>query len=318
MKRRIRDLGLFLLVAMLGGFWLMISPGNPITRYFQSKITLTDASIITGPYPLESDFPVLKAHGVEVIVSLLDSRLPHEDVLLEREKKMAESYGLQFLNFPISSILGQHLGNDYDERVRAAAEGVSKCKTKVYLHCYLGRHRIKDVQKELSEMGKRSGEYLLRKSARSEMAEMLDRAQQQFDGGRYSVVVKIIEGAPAQTQDSRMLLAWAKYRLGATAEAELLFSQVSREDPLNLDAKAGLGYCALNQDKLDKAEGLFSTVLAKLPEDINGLLGLGITRFRQGKLDEAKLLLQKVLQLKPENAEARDVLKKVKVANWED
>ena len=153
----------FILISILG-FWVLITPDNPFTRSFQAKISDTDASVIVGPYPGEEDFQILKSHNVTTIVSLLDPRLPHERVLLDRERLLGEKYGISVLNFPMVSIFGQPFGDDYETIAALAAEAIAREPGKVYLHCYLGVHRIKPVQELLHEMGKDTGTYLSRQA----------------------------------------------------------------------------------------------------------------------------------------------------------
>ena len=70
-RRRVRKLIGFVAVAALIA-WLSVTPNNFLFRLVRSPITGTDTNVITGPYPEESDFKLLKSHSVENIVCLLN------------------------------------------------------------------------------------------------------------------------------------------------------------------------------------------------------------------------------------------------------
>jgi hypothetical protein len=101
-----RMLGLTVLAVVLmaaAGWYVLITPGNPLTRLFQRDISDVDARIIVGPFPEEADFRLLKQHQVNLIVTLLNPGIPYEATLLEREKVMAATFGLELRSFPMSS-----------------------------------------------------------------------------------------------------------------------------------------------------------------------------------------------------------------------
>src|SRR5690242_16781034 len=70
-------------------FWVLASPGNPVTAFLSAPISVRGTHVIVGPYPSADDFALLKRNGVTTIVTLLDPRLPYERVLVSRETALA-------------------------------------------------------------------------------------------------------------------------------------------------------------------------------------------------------------------------------------
>src|SRR5579863_2713508 len=103
-KRRTTIVVVCVILAVAAAFWVLITPDNPLTSYFSAPITVRDARVIVGPYPREADFQLLKRNHVDTVVSLLDPKLPFERVLLDRERSLAEQYGMRLLDFPMGSL----------------------------------------------------------------------------------------------------------------------------------------------------------------------------------------------------------------------
>jgi hypothetical protein len=146
-------------VFALIGFWILLTPANPVTDIFRAPVSDMGKPVITGPYPVREDFEELSQHGVGVDVSLLDPKIPYERVLLDQERMNARRYGMRFFDFPMASILGQKLGTDYYCEATHAANTIDSLRRrdKVYLHCYLGEHRMVTVKKMLAARGALSG-----------------------------------------------------------------------------------------------------------------------------------------------------------------
>ena len=137
--------------------WILVSPTNPLTNMYRAPIQKLSDNIVAGPYPVAGDFNTLHTSGVTIDISLLDPKIPYERVLIHREKKNAEQAGIQFMDFPIASILGQKFGTYYETNVQRAASAIDSLSKdgvdKVYLHCYLGEHRMVAVKKALAKRG---------------------------------------------------------------------------------------------------------------------------------------------------------------------
>jgi len=78
-------LGLVAVIGAASAWWVLITPGNPLTSLFRRQISDTRARIVIGPYPAERDFRLLKQNHVGRVVPLLDPAIPYEATLLERE-----------------------------------------------------------------------------------------------------------------------------------------------------------------------------------------------------------------------------------------
>lgn len=84
--------------------------------------------------------------------------------------------------------------------------------------------------------------------------------------------------------DVQVNLAWSYVRAGRMADAERLFSEVGRKNPV--EAEAGLGWIAMQAKRLDDAETRFGRVLAKYPWHVQALEGAQLLRKeRYGALD---------------------------------
>jgi protein-tyrosine phosphatase len=110
-------------------------------------------SIIVGPYPHYEEMKKLKEKfGVEMIVSLLNVKLPQEKALYERERRDSERLGLKTFNFPM-----EYLPVDSDSNKERLTELIAFLRShstqKVYIHCYLGKHRIGFVRTGLIQNG---------------------------------------------------------------------------------------------------------------------------------------------------------------------
>ncbi len=300
-----------LVVAICAGVWLLVNPQNWLTGLFRAKITEVDARVVTGPYPSADDFAVLRANGVTTDVSLLDSDLPYEAMLLERERQNAAKNGMAFVDFPMESIFGTHTGTDYDREAHLAAAFIVRTPGRIYLHCYLGMHRVRTVAALLSKNGTPWSPYLLRQGDRSADARLLDEAQADYDAGRYSLARKALAGIKSPTIPARLLAAWTSYRVGQIALARAQFASVVKSDTTQAGAFEGLGYCALRSGELETAAALFLDTTKLAPNDATAYAGLGFARYQQGRDADAKLALKQALALDPGDSEARVTLARI-------
>jgi len=296
-----------LAAAGASAYWVLMHPANPLTSLFRGKVSETEARVITGPYPMRADLEKLRGAGVETIVSLLDPAIPYEGALLEIERKDAAELGLRFHNFPMGSILGQRFGGGYDRNAAGAAEAIKSSTGKVYVHCYLGMHRIKVVRALMDGSGEASSAYL-RSGERAAEARALDRAQALFENGRFEEALSALSVIKKPEAPALLLRGWSQYRAGRVAPAREAFTAALKADASLVDARAGLGYCALREGDEKRALTEFSAVLEARPDDSSALFGLGLTRKRQGRAQEAAALFERVLAKDPANREAREAL----------
>jgi len=308
---------LLVLIAAMGAgaaWWILITPDNPLTNLFRRQISDTNARIVIGPYPGEPDFRLLKQNQVGLIVSLLDPAIPYEATLLEREKALAAQYGIRLESYPMSSILGRKFGNYYDESAGKAAAAIAGSTEKVYLHCYLGQHRIQVVRELLAGKGVEAGTYAIRTAERDEAAKQLDMAEAAYNKGQYDAALGILNRIDESrlTDSARLLRAWSHYRAGHIDQARDLFQAFQSQNREHPEAAIGLGYCAYRAGDFTTAETQFLAALQAVPGNGDALAGLGLTYYRAGRRDEAIRRLSDALAATPDNQELRDALERAK------
>jgi len=308
----IRNLGvalvIFCFLAILG-FLVIVTPQNALVQFFRTTITDTaDARVITGPYPLEKDFRILQAAGVRRVISLLNPELYYEQVLLEKEQKLAKEYGMELVNYPMGSILGQRFGSTYDSSADAAARDAAASTGKVYLHCYLGAHRIRTVLVRLAALQQATGTYNQRRGERSETARIADAANAAYRAADYDKVIALLGARDDLDPGQRVLLGWAYFKKNDIANAKRCFQEALHRDDRDEGATVGLGYIALREENTAVAERYFATATGLAAGDAQAWSGLGLVHFRLGQFGLARSELQKSLELDPTDQESREVL----------
>ncbi len=122
---------------------------------FMSKIEKIDDDIYMGPYPHFENLSELKRkYGVSIIISVLNTKIIIEKSIFEKEKKYAEEMGFELYNLPFEylNIDGKNNRdklNDLFEIIKKARENHKK----IYIHCYLGKHRTGYIKNKLKENG---------------------------------------------------------------------------------------------------------------------------------------------------------------------
>lgn len=292
-------------------YLVLITPDNPLVRIFRGEISDISADIIIGPYPLERDMKRLSDNGIETVVSLLDPALPYEKQLLARETELAKKYRLQILNFPMASILGQKLGSYYDNNANAAADAIAATKGKVYLHCYLGIHRVAVVKNLLETRQIKVGRYTLQEGERNPLDLQLDAADKSYHDGNYQQAKQQLDAMQQLSPAAVLLHGWVDFRLGNIESARKYFTKAATAMPQDTGADIGLAYCDLRQNYLGSAEMHFARVIKTDAKNIEALHGMGLVRFRQNRLSDAADYFKKVLQLDPQHVEAKATLQRI-------
>jgi len=301
-----------LLCSVLGAFgvWVLLHPASIWVQPWRAEQSNAGSEVMFGPYPVEEDFRLLKQQGVTTIISLLDSNIPYEKVLLQEERERARRHGMQLLNYPMGSILGQSFGKDYLKNSKAAAQAAVASEGLAYIHCYLGLHRAVNVQKYLATMAA-TRTYVSARSERADDVSAQRRASTALARGDYVRSLAELRTIPDKSVRAQRVEAWTHYRLGRIDAARALFNTILQQEPGDRDALAGLAYSALFENDLASASARFERLLARDPEDVALIEGLGHVRYRQQRHDEARTLFRQALAKNPDNPETRDVLEKL-------
>lgn len=130
---------LFALVVTVLSNFDYFEPYLPPVYLARASIRNYNSRIVIGPYPHLDEMMALKRNGVRTIICLLDTSLPQEKALAEREAKNARRLGLEVRFFPLGYI---PLDSERNRATRKQiAAFISTNQQKLYIHCYLGRHR---------------------------------------------------------------------------------------------------------------------------------------------------------------------------------
>lgn len=97
-----------------------------------------------GSYPDAKKMEELKEQGYDGIVTLLNPSIPFENVLLEEELQNGEDVGIPVYSAPMLPWISEN-----DESLKEIEQLVSQEDQRFYIHCYLGKHRVDLVQREL-------------------------------------------------------------------------------------------------------------------------------------------------------------------------
>ena len=126
------------------GVYNVYSPENFPMSFVQGKVRRINDKVFVGPYPSEHELYRLRKRGVQKVVSLMNPNMPFEASLIKMEKKSAKGYGIEFVNIPMSYLnLGGQSNIDQLENILDEIMGSGDLV--VYVHCYLGRHRMELV-----------------------------------------------------------------------------------------------------------------------------------------------------------------------------
>lgn len=125
--------------------FVLVEPWLAPLHMIQGTARYAAPQVIIGPYPHAEELARLKKRvGVVEIVSLLNPAIPGERQLLEKEEQAVVAVGLKFKNYPMGYLVLRNSSNKRTVKALAAfvlARYGGTSKKKVYIHCYLGRHR---------------------------------------------------------------------------------------------------------------------------------------------------------------------------------
>ncbi len=119
----------------------------------QGEVQTISERILIGPY---QDFDELKRlrneNGINVVISLLNPALPQERALLKSEMMSSRRLGITVYNYPLTHL--DLKGKENRKMAYALIELIKDLENrKIYIHCYLGRHRVNFIRSELMKRG---------------------------------------------------------------------------------------------------------------------------------------------------------------------
>lgn len=100
--------------------------------------------ITFGSYPDEEKLKELEAEGYDGVITVMNPEIPFERVLLQREKEDGEEIGISIYSFPMLPWISSN-----EESLSEIKRLVSDNDKRFYIHCYLGKHRVELVRREL-------------------------------------------------------------------------------------------------------------------------------------------------------------------------
>jgi len=136
-------LTIFFLALFGFGLYSAFKPESYPLKFIRGDVRLVSSNVIIGPYPGKREWKRLRDDmGVDVLVSLMDPASIVEGGFVKKEKAFAKKYGMEFKNYPMDFLHLSDKGNI--DQARLLTEYLLKSgDKKFYVHCYLGRHRVK-------------------------------------------------------------------------------------------------------------------------------------------------------------------------------
>lgn len=141
----------FIALVVYGVFNLFQPDVFPMS-FVRGNVREAAPGVLVGPYPTEAELDLLVRNGVVEVISLMDPESAVESALVEEEKRLVAEMGLIFRNFPMDfrDMTGEKSAKGLAEALqRVRAKGAEK----LYVHCYLGRHRVGLVEAALKKPG---------------------------------------------------------------------------------------------------------------------------------------------------------------------
>jgi protein tyrosine phosphatase (PTP) superfamily phosphohydrolase (DUF442 family) len=122
-------------------------------HFIQGEVQKIGDNLYIGPYPHFDELKKLKKKtGISVVISLLNTDLPQERALLKREMKIAGRLGLTVYSYPLTyfGLASRHNRIITDDLIEFLKKNPGRG---IYIHCYLGRHRVGYVRDRLIKAG---------------------------------------------------------------------------------------------------------------------------------------------------------------------
>ena len=127
--------------------WAWLHPG--LVTPTVGDVAAPDARFVVGPYPDADALRELEAAGYTAVISLLHPAVvPFEPRLLAREREAARDAGIELIHAPMLPWIG-----DNDDAIRKIRELAERDSGRYYVHCYLGRDRVRVAARVARQAG---------------------------------------------------------------------------------------------------------------------------------------------------------------------
>lgn len=134
-------------VLAVASLWMWLTPGMMATAGAPPRAP--EAPFTIGPYPDDLRMRQLQAAGYTGVVSLLHPAVvPFEPKLLADEREAARREGLEFIHAPMLPWVSSN-----EEALETLRTLARRDTGYYYIHCYLGRDRVRVAARALREMG---------------------------------------------------------------------------------------------------------------------------------------------------------------------
>jgi hypothetical protein len=135
----------FTLVASFGTFYFLLDTDLMAAVGQLGEGSVENDQLTFGPYPDARRLEKLEDEGYDGVITLLKPSIPFENVLLEQELQQGEETGIEIYSYPMLPWVSEN-----EESLAAINELVAGSESRYYIHCYLGKHRVELVRRELA------------------------------------------------------------------------------------------------------------------------------------------------------------------------
>jgi protein tyrosine phosphatase (PTP) superfamily phosphohydrolase (DUF442 family) len=136
----------FTLMASFGTFYFLLDTDLMAAVGQLGEGSVENEQLTFGPYPDAQRLEELEDEGYEGVVTLLNPSIPFENVLLEQELREGEEIGIEVYSYPMLPWVSEN-----EESLLAISQLVAGSEGRYYIHCYLGKHRVELVRRELAD-----------------------------------------------------------------------------------------------------------------------------------------------------------------------
>jgi hypothetical protein len=135
----------FILLTSFGTFYFLLDTDMMAAVGQLGEGSVENEQLTFGPYPDARRLKELEDEGYDGIITLLNPSIPFESVLLNQELQQGEEAGIEIYSYPMLPWVSEN-----EESLAAINELVAGNEDRYYVHCYLGKHRVELVRRELT------------------------------------------------------------------------------------------------------------------------------------------------------------------------